>query len=63
MVSEGEYEVTLYSSCCNLDKGIYYYNTYDNHRICAVDMYRENLESSRLARYPITGKESILFRH
>ena len=63
MVSEGEYEVTLYSSCCNLDKGIYYYNTYDNHRICAVDMYREDLESSRLARYPITGKESILFRH
>lgn len=62
MVSEGEYEITLYTSCCNLDKGIYYYNTYENHRICAVDMHRENLEGTDLARYSIGGSESILFR-
>ena len=32
-VSDGKYEITIYTSCCNLDKGIYYYTTYDNHQI------------------------------
>ena len=27
-MGEGKYEITIYSSCCNLDKGIYYYVTY-----------------------------------
>ena len=27
-VAEGKYEITLYTSCCNATKGIYYYNTY-----------------------------------
>ncbi|OKZ58102.1 MAG: choloylglycine hydrolase, partial [Clostridiales bacterium 44_9] len=30
-LGEDKYEITLYTSCCNTDKGIYYYNTYDNH--------------------------------
>ncbi len=34
-------------------KGIYYYTTYDNHQITAVDMYAENLDSDKLIRYPI----------
>lgn len=34
-VSDGKYEITLYTSCCNADKGIYYYTTYNNHQICA----------------------------
>ena len=42
-VSDGKYEITLYTSCCNADKGIYYYTTYENHQITAVDMNRENL--------------------
>ena len=32
-VTEGKYEITLYTSCCNCDKGIYYYTTYDNSQI------------------------------
>lgn len=37
----------------NTTKGIYYYTTYDNHQITAVDMYAENLDSDKLIRYPI----------
>ncbi len=54
----GKYEITIYSSCCNTDKGIYYYTTYENSQITAVDMHREDLEGSALAVYPlITGQQ------
>lgn len=53
------YEITVYSSCCNTDKGIYYYKTYENHDITAVDMHREDLESTELICYPMK-KETCL---
>ena len=57
-VAEGKYEITLYTSCCNLNKGIYYYTTYENHQISAVDMHVENLDATELIRYtPITGEQ------
>lgn len=57
-VREGEYEITLYTSCCNADKGIYYYTSYDNHQISAVDMHREKLDGAKLIRYKrITGEQ------
>ena len=40
-MTEGKYEITIYTSCCNTAKGIYYYTTYDNHQITAVeDVYK-----------------------
>lgn len=56
---EGRYEITIYTSCCNADRGIYYYTTYENHQITAVDMFRENLEETQLARYPLITGEQI----
>ncbi len=58
-VDGGKYEITLYTSCCNADKGIYYYTTYENHQITAVDMHRENLDGTLLARYPLITGEQI----
>ena len=58
-VGDGKFEITIYTSCCNTDKGIYYYTTYDNHQITAVDMYREELDGVRLARYPLILHEHI----
>lgn len=52
-VADGKYEITIYTACCNATKGIYYYTTYDNHQITAVDMHRENLDGTTLRRYPI----------
>lgn len=48
-----KYEITLYSCCCNTDRGIYYYTTYDNSRITAVDMHAEDLQGSKVITYPL----------
>lgn len=53
------YEVTSYSSCCNTDKGIYYYITYENRQITGVDMHREDLAGSRLVSYPLVKGQQI----
>ena len=52
-----------YTSCCNADRGIYYYTTYENHQITAVDMYRENLDSDRPVHYPLVQGEHILLQN
>ena len=62
-VGEGKYEITIYTSCCNADKGIYYYNTYENHRITAVDMHKENLDGTGIVRYPLITGEQIEFQN
>ena len=61
IVGEKEYEITIYTSCCNADKGIYYYTTYENHAISAVDMHAENLDGDKLVRYPLDKREKINF--
>lgn len=58
-VGDGKFEITLYTSCCNADKGIYYYTTYENHQITAVDMFKEQLEGTSLMRYPLIQGEQI----
>ena len=58
-LDNGEYEITIYSCCCNASKGIYYYTTYDNHQITAVDMNRENLNGNTLIRYSLIKDEQI----
>lgn len=62
-VGEGKYEITIYTSCCNADKGIYYYNTYENHQISGVDMHKENLDGTALVRYPLVTGEQILMQN
>ncbi|MED9988678.1 MAG: choloylglycine hydrolase [Coprococcus sp.] len=58
-VTDGKYEITLYTSCCNADKGIYYYTTYENHQITGVDMHHCDLDGSELFRYPLVQGEQI----
>ena len=58
-LEDGKYEITIFTSCCNADKGIYYYTSYDNHQITAVDMHKEDLDSSILVRYPLIKEEQI----
>ena len=56
---DGKYEITLYSSCCNTDKCIYYYITYENSCITAIDMNKENLEAETLVEYNLCTKQNI----
>ena len=58
-LENGKYEITVYTCCCNADTGVYYYTTYQNHRITAVDMHKENLNADKLVRYPHILRESF----
>ncbi len=53
-----KFEYTIYSSCCNTDTGVYYYTTYENSQITAVDMHKVPLDAEELVSYPlITGQQ------
>ena len=58
-LGDDKYEITIYTSCCNTNKGIYYYTTYDNHQITAIDMHKANLDTDKLIRYPLIKEEQI----
>ena len=58
-LEDGRYEVTLYTSCCNTDRGIYYYTTYDNRQITGVDMHREDLDGHQLISYPLIQEQQF----
>lgn len=62
-VADGKYEITLYTSCCNATKGIYYYTTYENHQISAVNMHHEDLGTEMLIRYPVLTAQQIHFQN
>ena len=52
------YEKTIYTSCCNTTKGIYYYTTYENSQITGVRLYGADLDSDRLFSYRlVTGQQ------
>ena len=53
MTRDREYEYTRYSSCCNADKGIYYFTTYDNSTIRSVNMNDYDLEGEELIKTDI----------
>ncbi|RAP53781.1 MAG: choloylglycine hydrolase, partial [Methanosphaera sp. rholeuAM270] len=61
-VAEDKYEYTIYSSCINTDKGIYYYKTYYNTQITAVNMYDHDLTEDELTIYPLVDTPQINFQ-
>lgn len=44
----GTYDITLYSSCMNTQKGIYYYKTYEDSQIRSISMNQYNMEEREL---------------
>lgn len=60
---EGTLDITVYSSCINAKKGLYYYTTYDNSRITCVNMYGTDLDSDILSRFPLVSEQSVLYQN
>lgn len=60
---DGKLTETVYSCCCNADKGIYYYKTCGNSRISAVDMHKENLNGDKTVSYPLIAEQDIYFNN
>ena len=62
-VEAGQYERTIYTSCCNAASGVYYYSTYDNRSLTAVDLHREPLDTSALVTYPLVTEQRVFWQN
>lgn len=54
-------DYTRYSSCINIDQGIFYYKTYNNSCISAVKFNPENINSNELSIFQLDDKEKIIY--
>ncbi len=59
----GTWDITLYTSCMNLSRGIYYYTTYYNRQIRGVDLRKTNWEGETLTRFPLVQTPQIAFEN
>lgn len=62
-LKNGDLEKTIYSCCISSESKVFYYRSYENSRITAVDMKKENAESDLLVSYPFLKKQDILFQN
>lgn len=62
-VGPDSYEFTMYTDCMNLEKGILYYNVYDNNRISALDMHKADLDASDLITVDLDHKLDINYKN
>lgn len=60
---EDTYDITGYTACMNTDRGLYYYTTYDNRRICCVDLHHTDLDAQTVSRFPLITEQSILYHN
>ena len=58
LTADGREELTAYSCC--MSEGVYYYKTYVNSRICAVDMRCEHVDGTELIAYSVSEKQDIM---
>lgn len=56
-----KYDITQYTSCMCLEKGVYYYTTYNNLQINAIDMNKEDLDSTDLKIFPY--RDELVIRY
>lgn len=59
VTSQKLYDTTTYACCMNATKGIYYYKTYSNSQLTAVDIRREDPDAEILKTYPLTTEPQI----
>lgn len=59
LMGNGNYDKTIYSSCCNMTQGIYYFNTYENSQINAVFLNETNKIGTELLTYNFPSKQHI----
>jgi len=62
MIEEDFSEITRYSACINMDKGIYYYTTYDNSSLNAVNLWEQDISGERIYTFPLERKWHVNFQ-
>ena len=61
ITKEEKYDMTIYSSCVNASKGIYYFKTYYNNQINAVSLNKKNGTGDKLEIYELPKKQHIQY--
>ncbi len=61
LTDTGKWDITVYTSCMNVDKGLYYYTTYDNQQINCVNMHNVDLETDKITRVPLVLEQGICY--
>ncbi len=57
------YETTLYSVCYSADSGVYYYTTYENSAICAVELFGGDLDGDTPTSFRHVKKQRIFYQN
>jgi choloylglycine hydrolase len=57
--NQADFEYTQWTSASDLKNRRYYFHTYDNRRVRAVDLTRFNLDSDRPVRIPLNDEAAI----
>ena len=63
ILENGKYETTIYTSCCNATRGVYYYTTYDNRAVIGIDMNKTNLDGKSLVRFAMRTEPHIIYEN
>jgi choloylglycine hydrolase len=58
IMKNGDYDITLYTSCCDMEEGIYYYKTYNNSQISAVKL-GDNLDGEKILKFDLVTDQQI----
>lgn len=59
LTEEEKCDMTTYSCCVNVKKGIYYYKTYENNQIQQIELGKEDLENSNLKIFQLPRQQNI----
>lgn len=63
ITAEGKYDITAYSCCVNIDKGIYYYKTYMNNQITVIRMTEKEKNKKDLSVYQLREEQQIRYEN
>ena len=63
VTAEGKNDITSYSCCINVSKGIYYYKTYTNNQITAVRMTDKEKNKKELSVYDLVEEQQIRYEN
>lgn len=63
LTDEGKYDITQYTSCINVDQGVYYYKTYGNNRITAISLKHSDLDGGKLIVFPLRKEQEIYYEN
>ena len=58
---EKKWSITTYSACMSAAHGVYYYKTYTNNSLTAIDMHREALDSEELREFPLATTQQVFW--